>query len=157
MKSGDIYLVGGDKYDDYRGQLVSWEQYHEQIVEYGKLAGIITDAKALIAELKQWLGSAAKTTDDAFPDNDQVSIKNGEPIIHKGNKRVVDPEIERIDAALNEHLPQSNILDILIDTEKWLNLSRMFKPLSGHKTKLTDHQKRFVATLIYSYFTTYLP
>jgi len=147
LKSGDIYLVGGDKYDDYRGQLISWEKYQQQIAEYGNLAGISTDSKTLISELKQLLRATAKSTDDAFPDNNQVSIKNGEPIIHKGIKRVVDPELEIIDSALNEHLPQSNILDILIDTEKWLNLSQMFKPLSGHKTKLADHQKRFVATL----------
>jgi hypothetical protein len=77
LKSGDVYLVGGDKYDDYRGQLVSWDQYHEQIIEYGKLAGIITDAKTLIAHLKQWLGTTAKTTDDTFPDNNHVSIRTG--------------------------------------------------------------------------------
>jgi hypothetical protein len=49
--------------------------------------------------------------------------------------------------ALEERMAEASILDVLIDMEKWLGLSGGFKPLSGHASKLTDHQKRFIITL----------
>ena len=111
------------------------------------MVGIETDPPTLVANLKAWLAGVASATDKAFPDNDQVRIENGEPIIRKSPKQSVPKGLERIESALDAHLPQTNILDVLIDTEKWLYLSRSFKPLSGHETKLHDHQERFVATL----------
>ncbi len=147
LKSGDLYVVSSDHYADFRDQLVSWEEYKSQLAEYGRLVEIETDPPELIAELKQKLNHIASVTDKAFPDNDQVRIEDGELIIRKNPKKSIPKGLERIKSALDEHLPQTNILDALIDTEKWLNLSRIFKPLSGHESKLKDHQKRFVATL----------
>jgi TnpA family transposase len=147
LKSGDLYVVSSDHYADFRDQLVSWEEYKAQVAEYGRLVGIETDPPKLIADLKQWLNNIASATDKAFPDNDQVRIEDGELIIRKNPKKSIPQGLERIESALDEHLPHTNILDALIDTEKWLYLSRSFKPLSGHETKLKDHQERFVATL----------
>jgi hypothetical protein len=48
LKSGDLIITGGDKYGDFREQLVSWAEYYEQISEYGELAGIETEPKCLI-------------------------------------------------------------------------------------------------------------
>ncbi len=81
LKSGDVVIMGSDKYGDFRDQLVSWEEYHEQIAEYGELAGIITDPKALIAELKRWLRKSSNETDKKFPGNDQVRIEKGVLVI----------------------------------------------------------------------------
>ena len=147
LKSGDLFVVGSENYADFRDQLVSWEAYREEVAEYGRLVGIETDPPTLVGSLKAWLTGVASATDRAFPDNDQVRIENGELILRKSPKQSIPKGLERVASALDAHLPQTNILDVLIDTEKWLNLSRSFKPLSGHETKLQDHQERFVATL----------
>ena len=31
LKSGDLYIEGGDKYSDYREQLISWEDYEKEL------------------------------------------------------------------------------------------------------------------------------
>jgi TnpA family transposase len=147
LKSGDLFIAGSEHYADFRDQLISWETYEDQAVEYSGLVGIETDPKKLIAELKVGLETVASATDQSFPDNDQLRIENGEPIIRKRPKKSIPAGLEQIESALDEHLPQTNILDVLIDTEKWLTLSRRFKPLSGHQTKLQDHQACFIATL----------
>jgi TnpA family transposase len=147
LKSGDVVIMGSDKFGDFRDQLVSWEEYNEQIAEYGELAGITTDPKALIAELKRWLQSSAKDTDKKFPGNDQVRVENGELVIQRVKRKPIPAALERINQALDDRLAETSILDVLIDMEKWLGLSKGFKPLSGHETKLTDHQRRFIVTL----------
>ena len=147
LKSGDVVIMGSDKYGDFRDQLVSWEEYHEQIAEYGELAGIITDPKALIAELKRWLRKSSNETDKKFPGNDQVRIEKGELVIQRVKRKPIPAALERINRALDDRLSETSILDVLIDMEKWLGLSKGFKPLSGHETKLTDHQRRFIVTL----------
>lgn len=147
LKSGDLIIPGSDRYGDFRDQLVSWEEYHAQISEYGELAGIQTDPPALIAELKRWLQGSAAQTDKKFPDNDQVRIENGELVIQRVKRKPIPAALDRINLALDDRLAETSILDILIDMEKWLGLSSGFKPLSGHDAKLADHQRRFIITL----------
>ena len=66
LKSGDLVINGSDKYDDFRDDLITWEEYHQQIIEYGELAGITTNPKALVEELKKWLTTETKKVDDKF-------------------------------------------------------------------------------------------
>jgi len=147
LKSGDLIIMGSDKYGDFRNQLISWEEYNEQIIEYGELAGILTEPKSLIIELKYWLTAAGKETDKKFPENDQVRIENGSLVIQRVKRKPIPAALDQINKVLNDRLAETSILDILIDMEKWLDLSSSFKPLSGHATKLSDHQRRFIITL----------
>jgi hypothetical protein len=48
---------------------------------------------------------------------------------------------------LREQLTPVNLLDVLIDTKKWLNWTRHFGPLSGHDTKLVDPVFRYLITV----------
>ncbi|MBD2233668.1 hypothetical protein [Phormidium tenue] len=36
LQSGDLYIAGSAEYGDYYSQLVTWEEYHAQIDEYGQ-------------------------------------------------------------------------------------------------------------------------
>ena len=31
LKSGDLYVEGSDQYSDYREELISWEEYAQQV------------------------------------------------------------------------------------------------------------------------------
>jgi hypothetical protein len=39
------------------------------------------------------------------------------------------------------------ILDVLADTEEWLNWTRHFGPISGHDSKLANPAKRYLVTI----------
>lgn len=147
LKSGDLIIAGSDKYGDFREQLISWTEYYEQITKYGELADIETEPKLLIEKLKCWLIRVSQATDKKFPDNQQVRIKNGAPVIQRVKRKPIPAALNKIKIALEERMDEASILDVLIDMEKWLGLSGGFKPLSGHASKLTDHQKRFIITL----------
>lgn len=147
LKSGDLVVENSDRYSDFRDQLISWEEYEQQIDQYGKQVGINTNIPDLIADLKSKLSDAASRADDRFPDNDQVKIENGELSIQRIKSKPIPILLDKINKAMDDRMMETNILDVLTHMEKWLGLSKGFKPLSGHQTKLMDHQRRFIITL----------
>ncbi len=147
LKSGDLIVESSDKYSDFRDQLISWEEYELQIDQYGEQVGINTKIPYLIADLKRKLSKAAWHADNEFPDNDQVKIENGELSIQRIKSKPIPIILDKINKAMDDRMMETNILDILTHMEKWLGLSKGFKPLSGHQTKLMDHQRRFIITL----------
>ncbi|SOZ74199.1 hypothetical protein CBM2615_U80002 [Cupriavidus taiwanensis] len=44
-------------------------------------------------------------------------------------------------------MPQISILDVLTETEQWLNLHKLFGPLSGFDGELDDPRKRVIRTV----------
>lgn len=46
LKSGDLCIEGSEKYGDYRKQLVSWEEYQENVHTFCEQAGLPTNAQA---------------------------------------------------------------------------------------------------------------
>lgn len=51
-----------------------------------------------------------------------------------------------IESLLKERLQPINILDILTDTELWLNWTRFFHPISGYEAKIDQPIARYLTT-----------
>jgi hypothetical protein len=51
LKSGDLCIPGGEKYGDYRGQFVFWEEYGRDIAGYAEQAGVPAEPGAFVAAL----------------------------------------------------------------------------------------------------------
>lgn len=147
LQSGDLYVKDSDQYSDYRGQLIDWETYQAQLAEYGKMLDFPTDPPAFVAHLKGRLSETALRVDSDFPKNEHVEIVANELIIRKHAKEEQPAALRRIDRLLTDKLPQKNILDILVETERWLDLHKHFGPLSGFEAKIDDPRKRCVTTL----------
>jgi TnpA family transposase len=147
LSSGDVYVLGSLEYDDYRKELISDEEFYRLIDEYAKQAGIKINKNEFINELKGELDSTAINVDKHFLKNKYVRIENNELILKKISKDDPPKELGTINALFDKYMPKANILDIITDTEKWLNLSSKFKPLSGNEPKMDDHRLRFIITL----------
>ena len=81
------------------------------------------------------------------PRNDSIEFGEQGLIIHKPGKEPEPPNKALIDQAITASMPQISILDVLTETEQWLDLHRLFGPLSGFDTKIVDSRKRFITTL----------
>lgn len=146
IKSGDLCVPGGERFGDYREQLISWEEYEVKIKAYCEQAGISSDPAAFVAAACKRLTNTIRKVDAAFPENAAVSIKNGEPVVKKIEK-LADPEgFALIDRLLTDRLPECSIVDILTDTEHWLNWTKPFGPLSGFEGRVERPQERYIAT-----------
>lgn len=145
LQSGDLYIPGSNEFGDYYSQLISWEEYQDSAEEYGKMINLPTEGKAFVQEMKHRLREAAKTADQAFPTNAHLSFKKDRLVIHKRQRQL--PEgLAEVKALIERKIKPVSILDVLCDTEKWLNWTQCFGPLSGFDAKITDPVERYIAT-----------
>jgi len=150
LKSGDLYIKDSDKYADYREQLLSWEEYEKNKAIYGQQVNLPVESKIFTNYLKTWLHNEIQNTDQSFPSNQYVRIENNEPIIGKSEKKKPPEKLKKIEGLISKRLTSINILDILTDTEFWLNWTKFFSSISGHETKLDNPVERYlISTFCY--------
>jgi len=147
LKSADLYVCHSDKYADYREQLVGWDTYDDQIEEYGQLVSLSTDAQSFVRHLRQKLIDIAQAVDQKYPDNEYLELTPKGPVIRKHEAEEKSKAVEDVDAQLRERMSEISILDILVEAERWLDLHKLFGPISGFETKLNDPRLRFITTL----------
>lgn len=145
LQSGDLYIAGSAEYGDYYSQLVTWDEYHAQIDEYGQQVNLPVEPKAFVQQVQQWLETMATTTDEAFPTNTQV-VWNDERLTIRRQPRQRPAGLTQLEALVAERLTPVHLLDVLTDTEAWLNWTRHFGPISGHDAKLDSPVGRYLAT-----------
>ncbi len=147
LKSGDLYVEQSADYDDYRNHLVSWEEYEQEVENYGVLVGLPVDADTFVSQLQEQLRDFADKVDRSFPENAHVDMDDSGLILRKAERQKPTEELEAIDFAITAQMRESSILDVLTETEKWLDLHRLFGPLSGFESKIDDPRMRFITTL----------
>lgn len=100
-----------------------------------------------VKHLEQELKEMARQVDDRFPDNDHIDITELGLIIRRTERQQPPPNLDIIDQAVTDNMDPKSILDILTETEQWLDLHGLFGPLSGFEAKIDDPRKRFISTL----------
>jgi TnpA family transposase len=145
LQSGDLYITGSAEYGDYYSQLVTWEDYDAQIEAYGQQVNLPVEPTAFVRHVQQWLAKAATATDEAFPTNTQVVWKD-ERLTIRRPPRQRPAGLTQLEALVAERLTPVHLLDVLTDTEAWLNWTHHFGPISGHEAKLEHPVERYLAT-----------
>lgn len=105
------------------------------------------EPKAFISSLSEQLKTLSREVDKRFPENGSVDIDETGLVIRRAERQKPPPELEMVDEAIRAQMNDVSILDVLTETEKWLDLHRLFGPLSGFETKVDDPRKRFITTL----------
>lgn len=147
LKSGDLCIRDGERYDDYREQLIDEETFTQELEEYGQVTGLSTDANAFIAAIKNELSNLAEEVDRGFSENAHADIVDGRLVLKKGQRVEVSSVIQQLDQTITDRLANLSIVDALIDTERWLSLHQDFRPLAGTESRLDDLLMRFITTL----------
>ena len=145
LKSGDLYVEDSDAFADYRTQQISWAEYEANIDDFGRLVELPVEAKAFVAHVKNWLLDITHKTDRSFPNNQSVRLEQGRPVITRPKKKVDSKKLAQIESLIDERIKPVNLLDILTDTELWLNWTQYFRLLSGHDSKIEDSVSRYLA------------
>ncbi|MDF6874671.1 hypothetical protein NLR03_23995, partial [Escherichia coli] len=147
LNSGDLYVEGSDQFDDFRVHQVSLAEFQRDLPRYCEIVGLPADGRSFVQELRDKLSASLEEVDANFPDNDSIEFGEQGLIIHKPGKEPEPPNKMLIDQAITASMPQVSILDVLTETEQWLNLHKLFGPLSGFEAKIDDPRKRFISTL----------
>ncbi|MCW8175297.1 Tn3 family transposase [Verminephrobacter aporrectodeae] len=147
LKSGDLYVQNSDQYDDYRDHLVDWEAFDAEIGEYSEMVGLPADADDFVTQHKQQLANLAREVDARFPDNEHVAMTESGLLLRRSERAPPPEGLPEVDQAITASMATASILDVLTETERWLDLHKLFGPLSGFESKVDDPRKRFLTTL----------
>jgi TnpA family transposase len=126
--------------------LISWEDYHQAVANYEAQVGLPVESTAFVTQLRTWLEEMARATDVAFPTNTSVRIIEGQPVLRKLAKRPTPRALKAVEQRIAERIEPVNILDVLTDTETWLQWTRAFGLLSGRDARIDDARARYIAT-----------
>lgn len=147
LSTGDLYIPYSETFDDYREQLISWEEYETDYESYSEQVGIQPGDEAFTAALKNEMTAICLKADKRFPNDETVRIEKGLLVIGKPKPAEKLAEIEAIGVLLRERLEKINLLDVILNVEQWLELHKHFGPLSGFESRVEDPFLRFVLTL----------
>lgn len=148
LSCGDAYVEDGFIYDDPTKQFITWEEFDKEVDAYCDLAKLPKDQEKFIESSQAKLRETAEKVDKNYHNNPYLIIENGLPILKKLPKKKEPANFEKIKQMIMAEMPITNIVDLIIDVEKWLNLSTHFKPHSGNEIKIKDYPSRFVATAL---------
>lgn len=147
LKSGDLFIPHGERYDDYREQLVDEATFAQELEAYGEVSGLATEASEFVRHLQQELSSLADTVDARFPENVHADVVDGRLVLRKLQRPEISSAIATVDALITERLPAMSIVDVLIDAAQWLKLHRHFRPIAGTNARVDDLMRRVITTL----------
>ncbi len=147
LKSGDLYVEQSNEYDDYREHLVSWEEFDRELEQYGELVGLPIEPDAFVNQLQRKLRALADKVDHTFPENTYVDMDESGLVLRKAERQKPPEELALVDQAIRSQMNEVSIIEVLTETERWLDLHRLFGPLSGFESKIDDPRKRFITTL----------
>lgn len=147
LKTGDACVLGSESYTDFREQLLSWDECEPQLTQYCAELSLPTQANQFVAALRTQLTETARQVDQACQTSEQFHLSpQGVPILQRIQALPKPAGADILEAAIWEKLPERSILDILCNTEHWLNWTRHFGPASGSEPKLNHPVERYILT-----------
>lgn len=144
LSTGDLFIPYSESFDDYREQMITWEEYEAGLEPYCEEVGLVAGDAAFTDALKEAMEDACLKADRRFPEDELVRIEKGKLVIGKPKSEDVPREIEALSNLLRERLEKINLLDMIVHVEKWLGLNGLFGPLSGFESRVSDPFLRFV-------------
>ncbi|MBX4270030.1 transposase [Clostridium estertheticum] len=96
--------------------------------------------------LINWLNEEIEKTDKSFTCNQYLRIEKCIPILGKPEKKKYPDQLKLIESLISQRLKPINILDVITDTEYWINWTKVFGSISGHDTKIENPIERYLIT-----------
>ncbi|MCP4943060.1 MAG: transposase, partial [Planctomycetaceae bacterium] len=144
----DLYVPGSSTYDDYRTQLLPWNECEERLEKYCDAVGLPTSGSDLVATLRQHLSTLANEVDTEFPDNSELTIDvDGIPHLKRQSAKPLPANLEAFQEAVRSRMPERHLLDVLKHVHHWVPYTRHFGPPSGSDPKLKDAAQRYLFTV----------
>lgn len=148
LQSGDLYVPGSGAYDDYRTQLLPWEECEARLARYCQDVELPMSGGELVATLRRRLGELATEVDDDFPDNSELTIdSDGTPHLKRQRPTPLPADLRAFQEAVHARMPERHLLDALKHVHHWVPYTRHFGPPSGSDPKLKDAVKRYLFTV----------
>ena len=120
LECGDIFVVGSEKFADYRTQLLSWDTCQTKLNDYCAAVNLPATASGFVTSLEARLRDVADQADASFPDNTDLSIDaDGVPHLKRMPGFAQVNGFTEFEHHLLARMPERQLLDVLKNVEHW--------------------------------------
>lgn len=91
LRTGDIAVVGAESYANLHTQLMSWAECQPLVADYCAQVGLPDTAAEAVAVWKRQLTTLAAAVDAGYPDNADLVIDAGRPVLRCTRPRPTSP------------------------------------------------------------------
>jgi TnpA family transposase len=148
IQAGDLYVPGSGAYDDYRTQLLPWQECEARLGAYCAAVDVPASGHDLATNLRQQLNTLAEQVNTGFPDNSELSIDpDGTPHLKLQRAKPLPVDLNAFKEAVHARMPERHLLDVLKHVHHWVPYTRHFGPPSGSDPKLADAVRRYLFTV----------
>jgi len=147
ITTGDVFIPGGETYDDFREQLVDDATLDQELAEFVEISGMPATGREFVKKLKAELVSTSDRVDKNFPNIPDARIVDGLISLSKLKRVPLADAVQRLDEEISHRMEPTSIVDVLVDVTKWLGLEKHFKRLAGTEGRVDDLLRRVVLTL----------
>lgn len=149
LGNGDLYIVGSDRFADYRTQLIAWETCEPMVTTYCTSVGLSATGDGFTNELKAQLMEKIADIDIRY--SEQVSFyfgTDGKPHLRKADSgSVSSSEYAQMQEHLKNRMPDRHLLDLLAHVHHWHPYTRHFSPPSGIDPKIQNRISLYLLTI----------
>lgn len=148
LQAGDLYVIGAESFNDYRAQLLPWQDCDLRLPEYCSALGMPGSGEALVAQLKEQLTAMAALVDDGFPANTELTI-DAKGIPHLKQLPATKPPdgLLAFERDFSARMTERHLLDVLKNGACWTRFTRHFGPPSGSDPKLSQAMRQYLFTV----------
>lgn len=146
LKSGDLFIPQGERFGDWRKELINKKEFQSLLKDYCKRIGLPDRPKDIISTVKNGLIDSIKRTDLGVPENQYLTFDGQNISLKKLKRKPEPPGLVLLEKKLEAHLSFTNIPQILIDTDRWIRWTRHFKPISGSQNRLEFPRAKYIGT-----------
>ncbi len=147
ITTGDVFIPGGETYDDFREQLIDDATLDQELAEFVKISGMPATGKEFVQKLKSDLVATSDRVDTNFPNIPDARIVDGLIVLSKLKRAPLAEALQRLDQEISGRMEATTIVDVLVDVAKWLGVEKHFKRLAGTEGRIDDLLRRVVLTL----------
>ena len=74
LSTGDLFIPYSETFDDYREQMITWEEYEAQLPTYCEEVGLVAGDTEFTTTLKESMETSCRKADSQFPEDELVRI-----------------------------------------------------------------------------------
>jgi len=148
LRAGNVWLENSRFYADPESYLISRSQWPDLKPEVCQLIQAPADGQERLKERQTELEDLLKQFDQTLTTPDQVRLEDERLVLSPLPAEDVPESSKRLQRLITERLPRIELVDLLIEVDRWVGFTRHFEHAGGIEPRSQDLQTYLYAGLV---------
>jgi len=148
LRAGNVWLAGSRRYANPESYLIPRDQWPALRMDTAALLNAPLDGRIHLAERCAHLQTQLAAFDRSLPRNAHVRLVQGELKVDRLTAETLPDTALRLQTTCTEYLPPVELVDQLIEVDKWTGLSDAFEHAGGSEPRTTALRTHLYAAIL---------